>query len=164
MRRAAGILVALLLVGACSSSKSNNNASPTTRVSQTTTATTGVGSTSAATSAATSSECPALSVVATALGESLRVPTAANTNFGVLCTYSGGSGTPVRIAYEQDTTSAFTSAEASVRGAEKVGGLGDAAYTAPGLIAVLNSGTGLRITAPAATRAQLQALARQVMR
>jgi hypothetical protein len=156
--------VALLCLSACSSSKSNNNASPTTRASQTTTVTTGVGPTTAATSAATSSECPPLSLVAKTLGETLRVPAATNTNYGVICTYSGGSGAPVRIAYEQDTMSTFASAEASAPGAEKIGGLGDAAYTAPGVIAVLNSGTGLRITAPAATRAQLQALARQVMR
>ena len=67
------------------------------------------------------------------------------------------------IRFQHDTPAAFASGEAAVPSATKLTGLGDAAYVVGGFIAVLKGTVAVRITAPLATAAQVETLARQIV-
>ena len=170
MRLLGGCVVALLL-GACgSSSKPAASSSPPTAASGSGTTVTGGtgtavtgGSGTTAASGGLSATCPTPATVNAALGTNVGAPTTTQNPFGVTCAYKGTGVVPIRIVFQKDTPSTFAAGEAAVPTATKVAGLGDAAYTSGGFLAVLKGNTALRITAPLSTSAQVEALAHQIV-
>ena len=111
--------------------------------------------------------CPSASVVGLALGVHLGAPTSTTTTYAKVCSYkASGSIIPLKIQFQVDTSSSFTAGEnavpTSVRA--KVSGLGKAAYGTKtgGFLAVFLGSSSIRITAPGASLAHLEQLARKL--
>jgi len=68
-----------------------------------------------------------------------------------------------KIEFQQDTSASFTAGENAVPTATKVSGLGDAAYTSGGFLAVLNGTYSIRILSAFSSTQQLEALARKLL-
>ena len=160
------------LVAACSSG-SSSGATPTSKASVPTISKSSV-STAATTALATSGTssvaetCPPASVVNAALGQNNGDPVSTSQPYGITCTYKGGGVVPTKIVFQTDTTATFAAGKAAVATAGQtlvnVPGLGDAAYVVGGFLAVLKGSVALRITSPLSTPAQVEALARQILR
>lgn len=172
------LVILAVLVAGCSSSAKGLRPSAAPATSAPGSATTGspssapvttgggAGATAPTATSAATTNCPAASIVNGALGLQVTSPTRSIQPFGVTCTYSG-SAIPLRIVFEEDTRATFAAGEQAVAGAggapTTVTGLGDAAYGVYGFLAVLKGSTALRITAPVASLAQLEGLARTIL-
>jgi len=177
--RCAVVLAVVALLAGCSSTAKT---SPSTTSPSTTSPATAVATTAVATASTTSSggggtlvattasaaaggsisqTCPTAALVNAALAEKNPAPTSTKNSFGLTCTYGAGAATKIR--FQHDTATTFAAGEAAVPSATKLTGLGDAAYGVAGFIAVLKGTVAIRITAPLATAAQVETLARQIL-
>ena len=163
---AAMALAALGLAAVACGSGDGGTTSTTTPASATTAptslATSPTGGTSA-TGGTVPTSCPPASEVNSALGLTNGAPTETQQAFGISCTYSGGGAVPTKIEFQQDTAATFAAGENAVPSATKVSGLGDAAYTTTGFLAVLNGGYSFKIVSPLSSTAQLEALGRTLV-
>jgi hypothetical protein len=107
--------------------------------------------------------CPPRSLFTATTSQPLVDPTLTTDPDGLTCNYSNFPGTPVRVVFEHATPAEFDAQRAAIPSAISVPGVGDAAYTFTGFLAVRTGTTVTRIIAPADTD-QLTALARNIIR
>lgn len=166
------------LLAACGGSSSSNPspasqaAGPVTTKARAT-ATSKPSAPATATTAAASSvsqSCPPASVVNAALAQSNGAPASAPNPFGLTCVYKGAGAVATKIQFQKDTAATFAAGENAVATTVvkpvSVSGLGESAYTMPsgGFLDVFTGSESIKITSPLSTTAQLEALARQIMK
>jgi hypothetical protein len=113
--------------------------------------------------------CPSTSVVGGALGVRVKAPSSTKTTYAKSCMYSTGTLVPVKVGFQEDTSSTFATSE---KAAGKlvpltvIHGLGAAAWATklPGELQVFDGhGTTIKIQAPLVATAKLEALARKLV-
>jgi hypothetical protein len=112
--------------------------------------------------------CPSTTVVGGALGVEVKSPTSTKTAYTKSCMYSTGTLIPVKVGFQEGTSSTFAASE---KAAGKfaplvvIHGLGKAAWAtkAPGLLEVFDGHETVKIQAPLIGTSRLEALARKLL-
>ncbi len=127
-----------------------------------------LGAIAAAETPATARACPSSAFVGGALGVKVKTPTSTKTAYAKSCMYATGTLIPVKVGFQEDTSSTFaTSEKAAGKFAPLVviHGLGKAAWAtkAPGLLDVFDGHETIKIEAPLIATTKLEALARKLL-